>query len=323
MPRSLLAPFAALGAGALLLSGCAPSDAAAGSGSSASDDGAVRVLASFYPVQYVAEQVGGDRVAVASLTPPGTEPHDVELSPRQVRSVSETDLVLYLSGFQNAVDQAVEAREPAHVLDAADVVDLLEGGADAHAGEEHADEEHAEGEETEDEHAVDPHFWLDPQRLAALAGPVADALAEADPDGADTYAANADRLTAELTALDEAFVAGLATCERRVVVTAHEAFGYLADAYDLEQVGISSLDPEAEPSPARLREIGEVVRQEGVTTLYTESLVNPKVAETLAADLGVTTAVLDPVESQTDPAADYRAVMEQNLEALRAGLACA
>ena len=130
-------------------------------------------------------------------------------------------------------------------------------------------------------------------------------------------------LTADLTELDDAYAAGLADCERRVVVTSHEAFGYLTRAYDLEQVGISGLDPEAEPSPARLREIGDVVRAEGVTTLYTESLVNPKVAETLAGDLGVGTAVLDPVESQADPDADYRAVMEQNLEALRAGLACA
>jgi zinc transport system substrate-binding protein len=284
-------------------------------------------------------------VRVSSLTPPGAEPHDVELSPRQVRSVSETDLVVYLSGFQSAVDEAIEARQPERVVDAADVVDLLAGGEHTHADEdehadedthsdehadEHADEDtHADADEHADEHvddthadAVDPHFWLDPQRLAALAQPVADALAEADPANADTFSAAAQRLAEELGAVDAAYAAGLATCERRVVVASHEAYGYLSAAYHLEQVGISGLDPEAEPSPARLREIGDVVRERGVTTLFTETLVNPKVAETLAADLGVTTAVLDPIESQTDPAADYRAVMEQNLEALRAGLGC-
>jgi zinc transport system substrate-binding protein len=316
MPRSALARPCALVAGVLLLGACA-SD---GSGPSApADDGGVRVLASFYPLQYVAEQVGGDLVDVTSLTPPGAEPHDVELSPRQVRAVSETDLVVYLSGFQNAVDEAVEARQPERVLDAADVVDLLEGGADAHAEE---GEQHAEDEAAHDAHALDPHFWLDPQRLAALAEPVADALAEVDPENADTFAAGADRLADDLAEVDAAYTAGLATCERRVVVASHEAYGYLTAAYDLRQVGISGLDPEAEPSPARLREIGDVVRDHGVTTLFTETLVNPKVAQTLAGDLGVDTAVLDPIESQSDPAADYRAVMDQNLEALRAALGC-
>ncbi|GAA2729584.1 metal ABC transporter substrate-binding protein [Cellulomonas aerilata] len=322
MPRSALALSGALAAGVLLLAACS-----SGPQASAADEDRTQVLASFYPLQYVAQQVGGDLVEVSSLTPPGAEPHDVELSPRQVRSVSETDLVLYLSGFQSAVDEAVDARQPQRVVDAADVVDLLEGGAHAHGeGEQHAEEHAAEEadahEEEGDAHAVDPHFWLDPQRLAALAQPVADALAEIDPANADAFSAAADELAAALADVDAAYGTGLATCERRVAVTSHEAYGYLADAYDLEQVGMSGLDPEAEPSPARLREIGDVVRANGVTTLFTETLVNPKVAETLAGDLGVTTAVLDPIESQPDSGADYRAVMEQNLEALRAGLGC-
>jgi zinc transport system substrate-binding protein len=328
LPRCAL-PFAVLGAGSLLVSGCAPADTAAGAARSTE---AVQVLASFYPLQYVAERVGGDAVDVASLTPPGTEPHDVELSPRQVRAVGEADLVLYLSGFQSAVDEAVEAREPAHVLDAADAAELVDGGDHAEeehaAGEEHADAddhaaEEADAAPAEEEHAdVDPHFWLDPQRLAALAGPVAEALSEIDPDHATAFADAAADLEAELGDLHTAYASGLASCERRVVVTAHEAFGYLTRAYDLEQVGISGLDPEAEPSPARLREIGDVVRAEGVTTIFTETLVDPEVAETLAADLGVTTAVLDPVESLTEPDSDYRAVMEANLVALREGLGC-
>ena len=317
------------------LAACAPDSSADPAEGSADGEAAVQVLASFSPLQYVAEQVGGDLVAVDSLTPPGAEPHDVELSPRASRSVSDADLVLYLSGFQPAVDDVVAAREPQRVLDAADVVDLSAAAADdghGHAAEgDHAAEgEHAEDAAAEEEHAeedehaaLDPHFWLDPQRLAALAEPVAELLADADPDNADTYAAGAEDLAADLAALDAEFRSGLATCERRVVVTAHEAFGYLTGAYDLEQVGISGVDPEAEPSPARLREIGDVVRQEGVTTIFTETLVDPAVAETLAADLGVSTAVLDPVESLTEPASDYRAVMESNLAALRSGLGCA
>ncbi|MBD7918162.1 zinc ABC transporter substrate-binding protein [Cellulomonas sp. Sa3CUA2] len=280
------------------------------------EDGTVRALASFYPLQMVTEEVGGDRVTVSSLTPPGAEPHDVELSPAQVASVGAAQLVVHQSGFQPAVDDAVAQAAPEHVVDAAVHADLA-GDASSHGHE--ADDHDAEDG---DDHGADPHFWLDPTRLAAVADDVAAALSEIDPDGADVYRANADALTARLTALDEAYTAGLATCERRVVVTSHEAFGYLADRYDLEQVGISGVDPETEPSPARLREVGEVVRDEGVTTIFFETLVSPKVARTLAADLGVEAAVLDPIEGLGDDTQDYFSIAEANLEALRVALSC-
>ncbi|QCB93263.1 metal ABC transporter substrate-binding protein [Cellulomonas shaoxiangyii] len=302
--------LALLAAPALLVAGCS-------SGGDASDDtGRVAALASFYPLQYVTQEVGGDRVDVASLTPPSVEPHDVELSPAQVADVSSADLVVYQSGFQPAVDEAVEQAQPGHVVDATAAAGLDEGGTHAdEPGEHTADDGH--------EHdGLDPHFWLDPTMLAPVADAVADALTEVDPDGADTYRANADALTARLAALDEAYRTGLATCERDVVVTSHEAFGHLARRYGLEQVGISGIDPEAEPSPARLREVADVVRDEGVTTIFFETLVSPKVAETLAADLGVRTAVLDPLEGLADDAQDYVSVAEQNLEALRVALSC-
>lgn len=282
----------------------------AGCGTGASDDGAVRVLASFYPLQMVAQEVGGDRVEVASLTPPGAEPHDVELSPAQVTSLGTARLVVYQSGFQPSVDDAVAQADPAHVVDAAVHADLEPD--DGHA-DEHGDD---------DGHALDPHFWLDPTRLAAVVDDVAAALSEVDPDGADAYATNAADLTQRLEDLDEEYAAGLATCERRVLVTSHGAFGYLAERYDLEQVGISGVDPETEPSPARLREVGEVVRDEGVTTIFFETLVSPKVAQTLADDLDVEAAVLDPLEGLTDDAQDYFTVAEANLEALRVALSC-
>ncbi|WP_199422049.1 metal ABC transporter substrate-binding protein [Actinotalea solisilvae] len=302
-------PAALVLASALGLSACAAAPAG---------DGRLEVLASIYPLQFVAEQVGGEHVTVEPLTPPGAEPHDVELSPRQVRSVGEADVVVVLTGFQAAVDAALEARAPEHVVDAAATPAVAEHLA------EHPDEE-AEGAGTDDGHdheGGDPHFWLDPTLLAAVATDVAVTLGEADPEHAEDYAANAEALGADLGTLDGELAAGLAQCERRVVVTAHEAFGYLAERYDLEQVGISGLDPEAEPSPARLREIRDTVEAHGVTTVFTETLVSPKVAETLAADLGIGTAVLDPLESQTDAAHDYRDVMATNLEALRAALSC-
>ncbi|NTW39672.1 MAG: zinc ABC transporter substrate-binding protein [Cellulomonadaceae bacterium] len=277
---------------AVALSGCSAPEA---------DPGTVTVMASFYPLAYVVEQVGGDLVDVASLTPPGAEPHDVELSPRQVRDLGDADLAVYLAGFQPSVDEAVASRAPSIVVDAAASPDV------ATALSQHED---------------DPHFWLDPTLLAAVGHDVAAALAEADPDNADTYTAGAAALDDTLLGLDADLTAGLTGCERDVIVTAHAAFGYLAARYGFEQVGVSGLDPESEPSPARLREIRDVVTEHGVTTIFTEALVSPDVAETLAGDLGVTTAVLDPIESQVDPGTDYRGAMEQNLVALRAAMGC-
>ncbi|MCU1432904.1 MAG: zinc transporter substrate-binding protein [Actinotalea sp.] len=314
MWKPLTRPLGACAAVAALATtaACAPSGGAEGG---AGDR--LTVLASFYPLQYVVEQVGGDLVDVASLTPPGIEPHDIELSARQLQEVADADVVVVLGGFQPAVDKAVAAQQPEHLVDAATTPSVAE-----HLGAEGSPE--AEGSE-DDGHGhdgADPHFWLDPTLLADVAEDVATALAEAQPGDAEAFRDRADGLAADLSALDQELAAGLATCERRVVVTAHEAFGFLAERYDLEQVGISGLDPEAEPSPARLREIGEVVADHGVTTLFTEELLNPKVSETLADDLGIRTAVLDPIENRTDPADDYRGAMEQNLAALREALAC-
>lgn len=330
--RSSLALAGAL-ALALPLAACGTDDGAAAS----DGDGTLAVLASFYPLQFVTERVGGDAVTVTSLTPQGAEPHDLELSPAQVAAMSEADLVVFLSGFQPAVDDAVAQTSP-RAVDVAGAVHLEAGeeghdhadgeehAEDDHAEEEHSDEDHAEDEGDEHDHGgLDPHFWLDPLRLADAADEVAAALADAAPEHAADFEANAAELRADLVELDESFHTGLAQCSSRVIVTSHEAFGYLAEAYDLRQVGISGIDPEAEPSPARLREISEIVEAEGVTTIFTESLVNPRVAEVLADDLGITTAVLDPIESITDtsPGEDYFAVMTANLEALRTALDCA
>lgn len=308
---------------ALPLAACSADGANDGSGGSGDGDATLSVMASFYPLQFLAERVGGDLVDVTSLAPAGTEPHDLELSPAQVAALGRADLLVYLSDFQPSVDTAVQEVAP----NAVDVHEVVHLTADEHADEdEHADGETESASTDEHDHSgEDPHFWLDPTRMADAADAVADALAEADPAHAEEFRANADALRTDLEALDERFRTGLAQCSGHVIVTSHEAYGYLADRYGLEQVGISGLDPEAEPSPARLREIQQVVRDEGVTTIFTESLVNPKVADVLASDLGITTAVLDPVETLTKDSAgeDYLAVMTANLEALRTALDCA
>jgi zinc transport system substrate-binding protein len=314
-PRGL-----ALAALALPLAACS----GAGTGPAAAD-GRTEVLAALYPLEYVAEQVGGDHVAVSPVTPAGVDPHDLELAPAAVARLDGATVV-YLSGFQAALDDALAVTSPAHALDVSDAAGVHTEG-DGHPDETTDDHGHEDGPGTGDHaghsHADgDPHFWLDPVRLADVATAVADELAAVDPGNADDYSANAERLGAELTALDHELAAGLDQCETRTIVVAHEAYGYLAEAYGLEQVGISGLDPESEPSPARLAQIGKVVDEKDVTTIFTENLVNPAVAETLAADLGVDVAVLDPLETQVDPSRDYLDVMRTNLDALTTSLRC-
>lgn len=313
--------------------------------SNASSDGRVAVVASFYPLAEAAAAIGGDLVEVTNLTPAGTEPHDLELSPRQVDQLQDADVVLYLGqGFQPAIEEIAERRDDG-TLDVLVDLPLEEGaaaldehGEDGHGEEEgeHAEEEgeHAEDAATEDAHAdeedhgdaLDPHFWLDPTLMASAVDQIEAALAEAAPDDAESFAANAERYQEQLADLDADFETGLAECERRTVVVSHAAFHYLTDRYDLEQHALAGLSPEAEPSPARLAELTDVIREEGVTTVFYETLVAPDVAETLAREAGVETAVLNPLEGLTrddlEADKDYAAVMRDNLEALRTALGC-
>jgi zinc transport system substrate-binding protein len=269
------------------------------------------VVASFYPLAEAAEIVGGDAVAVQNLTPPGVEPHDLELAPDDLEALVTADVVLYLGGgFQPAVEEGVEQAEGSAV-DVLEVVGTLLPPT--------------EGEEGEDL-AADPHVWLDPRRYSAIVGAIEQALADAAPAAAPRIRSNAEGYRSELAILDGEFSEGLADCERRTIVTNHAAFGYLAEAYDLDQVAISGLEPDAETDPARLAELRALVVQQGITTIFTEELVSPEVAETLAEEAGVGTAVLNTLEGltqeQLEANEDYGSVMRDNLDTLRNALSC-
>ena len=318
--------FAVTAAAALALSACSSSASSPSSSASSSQASAspMKVMASFYPLQYLTEKIGGDLVSVESLTPPGAEPHDLELSNQKVQQLSQAGAVVYLKGFQSAVDKAVELNAPKTVIDVSTSVDLVD--AEKHESElDVADdsEKTEEAHEHEHEHgSTDPHFWLDPTRMASAATQIGDALAQADPANAETYKKNAASMKSQMEALSKKLVDGTAKCQHKEFVTSHEAFGYLADRTGLTQLGLSGLDPDSTPSPARLKQISDAVKAKGITTIFTEELLSPKVAETLAKDLGITTAVLDPIESQADDSKDYEAVMNENLEALQKALSC-
>jgi zinc transport system substrate-binding protein len=261
-------------------------------------DADVDVVVAFYPLQFVAERVGGDRVRVTNLVRPGVEPHDLELEPRQLAGLASADLVVHLDGFQPAVDEAIATEAEKTAFDVTTVQPLVDD---------------------------DRHVWLDPTRLATIGDRLAERLGTIDERHRSAYHDRAATLRIALTALDTEFSTGLATCQRRDIVTSHAAFGYLAARYNLTQVSISGLSPESEPTPQRVAEVAAIARSRNVTTIFFETLVSPKMAQTLASEIGARAEVLDPIEGlapDAAPGADYLSVMSENLAKLRAALAC-
>jgi zinc transport system substrate-binding protein len=278
-------------------------------------DGRLRVVASFYPLQWATQRVAGDAATVLSLTKPGAEPHDLELTPKAVAAVDDADLVVYLRHFQPAVDDAVDLVAPDKAFDVEQV---------AHADLPVVERGDEPGEPVEHAGTADPHFWLDPTRLADVGDAVAAGLSSARPAERARFAANAARLRADLDRLDAQYQRGLRSCANRELVTSHAAFGYLAKRYHLTQVGIVGLSAEGEPDPAQLSHVTDFVDAHQVSTIYYETLVSPAVAQTVARETGAHTAVLDPLEGLTNDSAgtDYLAVMRSNLVTLRAGQDC-
>lgn len=273
---------------ALVVAGCSPSE-----------EERSTVATTVYPIQFVAQEIGGSDARVVNVTPPGAEPHDVELGSEQVIDLVEADLVVYVgSDFQPAVEEGLDGAQGV-------TVDALE----------------VAGGPLEDEAGEDAHFWLDPQRLAEVAGAVADHLAEVDPDHAGSYASRAEELSSRLNELDERFARELADCRSRNIVVSHEAFGYLVERYGLTQTGIAGLDPEAEVSPQRIADVIDHVRANNVRTIFFETLLPPDAARTIARETGAETSVLDPLESGPEEG-DYFSAMQRNLANLREALEC-
>jgi zinc transport system substrate-binding protein len=288
---------------ALILASCSTNDGA-------DSPGSTTVVAAFFPIQEAASRAGRGAVLVFNLTPPGAEPHDLELTPDGVERIQSADVVLYLGGgFQPALEDAVSGAE-------GETVDLLAG----------LDTLPPPPGEAAEGLSIDPHVWLAPRLYAEMVNEVAEALANADPDSASTFRANAKAFEADIDQVDLQYQEGLAHCQRHIIVTSHEAFGYLASAYGLTQEAITGLSPEAEPGPARLAELKDFVQRQGITTIFTEELMSPKVAQTLAQEAGVQTKVLSTLEGLTPEeeaaGADYISLMLDNLATLEKALDC-
>ncbi len=313
MFKAVVTTVAALGLA--LTAGCSASTPSGSTSPSGSTATPLNVTASFYPFEFIAEQVGKDQVTITDLTQPGAEPHDLELSPKQVAGIGESDLLIFQKGFQPAVDSALQTVNPKRTVDTASFLTLRPA--------DHEEDGHTD-DDGHDHGALDPHTWLDPTNMVTVTEHVRDALAEARPDAKATFTANADALITRLKQLDTDFKSGLASCQRKVFITSHEAFGYLAHRYGLEQVGISGIEPDTEPTAARIAEVQKVAKANGVTTIFFETLVSPAVAKSIAGDLKLTTDVLDPLEGLTPESrgSDYIEVMKSNLTSLQKANGC-
>jgi len=289
MLRVAVAPTLALAVAASALTGC-----------SVQDDGKVHVVAAFYPLAWAAEQVAGPDAEIEDLTTPGVEPHDLELTVRQTAALSAADVVLYEKGFQPSVDSAVKenARD---ALEVGSVVDL---------------------EQTDD--GVDPHFWHDPARMADYADAIGAKLAKVDPAHAGGYRSRAAALRGRLGRLDRDYATGLRTCRVTTIVVSHDAFGYLSK-FGLRVKGIAGLSPDAEPSARHIRELQDLIDRDGITSVFSETLASPKLTESLAGDLALRSAVLDPIEGVQEDApsgTDYLSLMRGNLKRLERANSC-
>lgn len=312
----------ALSAAALL----AVSLAACSSDDETSSDGRLEVAAAFYPIDEIAQRVGGQLVDVVSLVPPGSEAHEFEPTPRQLADLENADVVFYLADFQPSLEKVIESL-PASVqkVNLLDGITMRQIGSSLPGTDDTDDTDDTEHEAAE-AGSDDPHVWLDPANMRIMAATVASVLEVASTTDAPAFEANAAAYTAELDALDDTFVAGLAQCDSEVLVTGHQAFGYLADAYGLTQVAIAGISPGEEPSAQTLEAIAEFASANDVTTIFFEENLPDDLARTLADEIGAATAVLSTLESlssaQLDDGATYISVMEENLATLRASLGC-
>ncbi|HGF7425472.1 TPA: zinc ABC transporter substrate-binding protein [Enterococcus faecium] len=274
------------------------------------------IVTTFYPIYDFTKEIVGDEGNVKLLIPAGTEPHDFEPSAKERAEISDADVFVYNSSdmefFVDSLKDSVDSKQTL-MIEAAKGIDRLES--------QEADE-HEESEEGHNHaHEYDPHVWLDPVLAIKEVRTIAGKLGEKYPDKKEIFTKNADAYIKKLEALDQKYSEELKNATNRTFVTQHAAFAYLANQYNLEQVAISGVSPDQEPTPSRLAELKEFVKKNNIKVIYFEENASSKVAETLSNETGVKLEVLNPLESLTNEqikaGENYISVMEKNLEALK------
>ncbi len=270
----------------------------------------LQVFGSFYPMYFIASQIGGNKADVRNITPAGVEPHDYEPSTRDIARIERSNM-LVLNGGVEAWGNKIK--------------DNLKGTGvkviTAGAGLLTKDITTEEGEKIKD-----PHIWLDPILVKQEVANIEKGFEEIDPKDAAYFQDNAKKLNAKLDKLNTDFKQGLSNCQKKDFITSHAAFAYLADAHGLRQVSITGLSPDQEPSVRELVDIVKFAKEHNVKYIFFESLVSPKLSETIANEIGAKTLVLDPIEGISDDdirrGKNYLTVMENNLKNLKLALGC-
>jgi|LSQX01.3.fsa_nt_gb zinc transport system substrate-binding protein len=287
------------------------------------EDSRISVCTSFYTMYDFAEKIGGDKIKLVSLVPTGTEPHHWEPSPKDIVIIEKADVFIYNgAGIETWVEKIVNtvSNKKLVVVEAAKDIKLLEN--ENKHGNSH---EHDNSHEHEESHGhegleYDPHVWLNPLYAKKQMEAIKNAFVKVDPTNKDYYEENYNENAAKLMELDSEFKNTLSPHSGRSVIVSHKAFGYLCEAYGLNQVAIGGLNAELEPSPARMAEIVRFARDNNVKVIFFEGLISPKVANTIAEEIGVGTDVLNPLEGLTqediNAGREYFSVMRNNLDAL-------
>nr|WP_246824692.1 metal ABC transporter substrate-binding protein [Olsenella sp. HMSC062G07] len=325
MTRRGFLGLTALSAGTLL-AGCASQGAAPSTGPDAAGSATkIKVAASFYPMYDFASKIGGDRVDVTCLVPAGTEPHEWEPSTADMRTLGEAKLLVYNgAGMEHWVDDTLASLggDVPKAVEASKGADLLKLSADALKEEQ--EEEQSSGGDPSKVSDTDPHCWLSPRVAKQEMSNIRDGLVAVDPDGASTYDANYETWAAKLDALDEEFRSGLDPLPNKSIVVSHEAFGYLCHDFGLTQMPIEGIEADAEPDAQAMAKIVDFVKAHGVKTIFSEELVSPKVAQSIADATGAKVEVLNPLEGLSDEELaagdDYFSVMRSNLDELKKAL---
>lgn len=280
------------------------------------------VVTTFYPLENFAEAVGGDAVTVESIVPAGVEPHEYEPTTKDILKAYQADVFLLngagVDAWAEKIRPELEARG-VKVVQMSELVPLLPAS--------HEEEEEHEGEGGEhQESQFDPHFWLDPIFAEKEVLAIKEALIARDAAAQAVYAEGSTRYARELQALDALYRTELASCQLHSIVTSHNAFSYMGQRYGFETISLSGISPEAEPSSRHLAEIASLTRERGIKHIFFETLVSPKLAQTLANEVGAEPLVFNPLEGLTDEeratGADYLSIMKQNLENLKTALQC-
>lgn len=277
---------------ALLISGCADKG---------TEQDKLQVTASFYPMAEFARAIGGDKAQVTTLVPDGAEPHDWEPSPRDLTKIGRSQLFIYNGLVEPWAEQALQAVAERKVLSVQAGSGLYDNGS-----------------------KQDPHVWISPKKAMTEVQRIAEAFCEADAANAAYYQENSRKYLEQLQKLDKQMQEIEASAQKKVFITSHAAFGHLAADYGLQQLAVSGLSPQAEPTPADLQHLAGIVKKEQVGYIFFETLSDPRIAQVLAKETGVKTAVLDPLEGLSEEGRkenlSYIKIMQRNIDNLKLAL---